>query len=97
MREEIQKKISELEQKIKELVELRRFLIDIQQTWQELEFPDEGNHSVCPLIEMAKTQKDINGGRRYERGSGDIRVFSNGIEFLAPRIGNGLISLGSQW
>ncbi|MEE9120471.1 MAG: MerR family DNA-binding transcriptional regulator [Syntrophobacteria bacterium] len=55
--EQTQKKLQEVEKKIRELREFRRLFLDIQKEWQTLEvFPDQ-NHTVCPLIEGLEKQQ----------------------------------------
>jgi DNA-binding transcriptional MerR regulator len=52
--EQVQKKIDELEQKIRELQDLRQMLVDMQNERQALEPLQNASQCICPIIERAE-------------------------------------------
>ncbi len=54
VKEHAKKKIDAIEQKIRELEELRNLLIEIQKGWDTIEMLEDQRKSVCPLIEKIK-------------------------------------------
>jgi DNA-binding transcriptional MerR regulator len=63
VREETQKKVLELTQKIMELEELRQILIDIQKDWGAPELSEQDEiHCICPLIEGTGILSQHNSG-----------------------------------
>ncbi|MEW6665824.1 MAG: heavy metal-responsive transcriptional regulator [Thermodesulfobacteriota bacterium] len=56
VKEQAWRKVQEIEQKIRELEELRATLADMQEGWKALEPLEYESRCICPLIEGIKTQ-----------------------------------------